>query len=314
MKSNRAAEIIARNRVLNQAAAVPIAETLLFSRVVGEGGQGGIDAQDLPIASIVPDPGNPRSASEFTNEAHLEMVASVRENGIIQPIIVRPHGDGKFMIICGERRWRAATDASLASIPAVVRRIADDGEIRMIQLVENWAATRVSVTPFSEGAAMAGLLDVYKTQSALAAKLGTTQGVVAKRLALGRAPPILREKYEQGAIKDIEAAYALARFHDERPDEFQSRVEGITPDRPFHRGMIKDLDKGKPRKPRAPSPQQRRSNPLAGVSDAEMLDRLAEASAATGARLTWSDDHSLRLEGGRALIADTLRRALHLGD
>ena len=77
--------------------------------------------RDLPVASITPNRHQPRS--HFDEESLVALTASVREVGVIQPVLVRPTGDGSFELIAGERRWRAAKRAGLSTIPALVREV-----------------------------------------------------------------------------------------------------------------------------------------------------------------------------------------------
>ena len=96
-----------------------------------EGGPGGV--QMIPVAGIEPHPGQPRRI--FKEEALVELAASIQARGVIQPIIVRPHGH-RFQIVAGERRWRAAQRARLHEIPAIVRNFSDE-ETLEVALIEN---------------------------------------------------------------------------------------------------------------------------------------------------------------------------------
>src|SRR5204863_3304300 len=90
-------------------------------------------ASEAPVASLEPNPYQPRSAVDAARLA--ELAASIRESGMVQPILVRPQGE-RFQIIAGERRWRAAQQAGLATVPVVVRDVADD-RLLELALVEN---------------------------------------------------------------------------------------------------------------------------------------------------------------------------------
>ncbi len=90
-------------------------------------------ASEAPVASLEPNPFQPRSAMDPTRLG--ELAASIRESGIVQPILVRRHGE-RYQIIAGERRWRAAQQAGLQTVPIVVRDVADD-RLLELALVEN---------------------------------------------------------------------------------------------------------------------------------------------------------------------------------
>src|SRR5690606_30437531 len=97
------------------------------------GGEGGAVLQDIPVADITPNPNQPRV--HFDEESLAELTASVQQIGVLQPVLVRPV-EGGFELIAGERRWRAASRAGLATIPAVVRTTDDLASVEHA-LVEN---------------------------------------------------------------------------------------------------------------------------------------------------------------------------------
>ncbi|MFP3914870.1 MAG: ParB/RepB/Spo0J family partition protein [Actinomycetota bacterium] len=111
-------------------------------------GEGSDEYRRLKIDDIVPNPEQPRV--NFDEEALEELAASVREVGILQPVVVRPHPDGRYALVAGERRWRAARRAGLAEIPAVVRG-GDDQSSLTHALIEN--LQREDLGPLEEAAA-----------------------------------------------------------------------------------------------------------------------------------------------------------------
>ena len=119
------------------------------------GGEGGGDVQLVPIASIEPHPGQPRRI--FQEEALAELAASIQARGVIQPIVVRPHGH-RFQIVAGERRWRAAQRARLHEIPAIVREFSDE-ETLEVALIEN--LQRQDLNAIEEAQAYRRLVDDY---------------------------------------------------------------------------------------------------------------------------------------------------------
>src|SRR5207244_9075963 len=127
---------------------------------------------ELPIDAIHPNPKQPRK--RFDGEAGSGLAESVRRQGIIQPLLVRPRAAGGYELIAGERRWRAAREAGQATVPAVVRE-ADDRDTLVLGLLENVAPE--PLTPVEEARAYAMLLD----------EVGLVLGEVAERV--GRSKP-----------------------------------------------------------------------------------------------------------------------------
>ena len=109
----------------------------------------------IPVASIEPHPGQPRRV--FHEEALVELAASIQARGVIQPIVVRPHGH-RFQIVAGERRWRAAQRARLHEIPAIVREFSDE-ETLEVALIEN--IQRQDLNAIEEAQAYKRLVDDY---------------------------------------------------------------------------------------------------------------------------------------------------------
>jgi len=145
--------------------------------VAGEPGRG--DVRRIPVASIEPHPGQPRRI--FREEALDELAASIEARGVIQPIVVRPHGH-RFQIVAGERRWRAAQKAQLHEIPAIVRDFTD-AETLEVALVEN--IQRQDLNAIEEAQAYKRLIEEYgHTQEALGRIVSKSRSHVANMLRL----------------------------------------------------------------------------------------------------------------------------------
>jgi ParB family transcriptional regulator, chromosome partitioning protein len=140
----------------------------------------------VPIEEIEPNPGQPRR-----NPGDLsELVASIREKGMLEPILVRPMG-GRFQVIAGERRYRAAVEAGLAEVPCVVRE-ASDAEAMEIALVEN--LQRKDLNPFEEAAGLKGLADRFGyTHEKMAERIGRSRTAITEVLSLNSMPAEVRE-------------------------------------------------------------------------------------------------------------------------
>jgi ParB family chromosome partitioning protein len=153
---------------------------------------------DLAIELIRPNPGQPRRA--FGPEELAELAASIRERGVLQPILVRPMpGQEKsYQIIAGERRWRAAQQAGLRAIPALVRDLADQ-EVMEVALIEN--IQRADLNALEEARGYDALAQRFKhSPEAIAQVIGKSRSHVANTLRLMRLPPVVQEHVEQGRL------------------------------------------------------------------------------------------------------------------
>lgn len=131
--------------------------------------------RNLPIASISPLPGQPRT--HFDDAALGELAASIAARGVIQPIIVRPKGDGSYQLVAGERRWRAAQKAQLHDIPAIIRTL-DDREVMALALIEN--LQREDLNPVEEARAYHRLSEEEEmTQAEIAEMVDKSRSHVA---------------------------------------------------------------------------------------------------------------------------------------
>ncbi len=151
--------------------------------------------QTLPVASIEPNPGQPRR--QFNEEALAELAQSIRSRGLIQPIVVRPHGH-RFQIVAGERRWRAAQKAQLHELPVIIREF-DDAETLEVALVEN--VQRLDLNAIEEAEAYKKLIDEYgHSQEALGRLVNKSRSHIANLLRLLELPGSVREMVASGAL------------------------------------------------------------------------------------------------------------------
>ena len=147
----------------------------------------GESIRQVARAQIVPSPLQPRKT--FRPEALAEMVESIRERGVIQPLIVREVA-GKFELIAGERRWRASEEAGVATLPVIVRK-ASDREVLELALIEN--LQRADLSPIEEAEAYARLINDFSlTQEDVAKQVGKGRVVVANAVRLLTLPPQVR--------------------------------------------------------------------------------------------------------------------------
>ncbi|MEW6156626.1 MAG: ParB/RepB/Spo0J family partition protein [Verrucomicrobiota bacterium] len=147
----------------------------------------GVDARErvqrIPLSRVRPCPFQPRK--DFTEDSLRELADSIREQGIVQPLLVRTRGDS-FELIAGERRWRAAQIAGLSEVPVIVRE-ADDREVLELALIEN--LQRENLNPLEEALGYSQLISQFHlTQEEAAVKVGKSRAVVANALRLLKLP------------------------------------------------------------------------------------------------------------------------------
>ncbi len=172
--------------------------------------------QSIPVASIEPHPGQPRRT--FDEAALEELSASIQQRGVIQPIVVRPHGH-RFQIVAGERRWRAAQRARLHEIPAIVRDFSE-AETLEVALIEN--IQRADLNAIDEAAAYSRLIADYgHSQEALGKLVGKSRSHIANLLRLLDLPSGVKEMVVDGRLT-MGHARALASAPD--PDALAEEV------------------------------------------------------------------------------------------
>lgn len=149
----------------------------------------------LPLADIHPSPINPRK--RFDEEAITELAASIAEHGLLQPITVAPWTDG-YVIVAGERRWRACSQLQLASVPCIIRPVGTDKEHLELALVEN--LQRTDIDPIEEAAGYRALMDLGLKQREIAERVHRQQPAVAKAIGLLDLPFDVQELISQGKL------------------------------------------------------------------------------------------------------------------
>lgn len=165
----------------------------------------------LPIGDIEPDRGQPRT--KFTEEALSELEASIREFGILQPLLVRPMSDGSYKIVAGERRWRAARRAELTEVPVIIKSLTD-AQAAAIALIEN--LQREDLNPIEEAAGIRKLIEEFGfTQEEAAEKLSKSRPAITNALRLLSLPKDVMKLLEDGKISSGHAR-ALLGLDDEK--------------------------------------------------------------------------------------------------
>lgn len=169
-------------------------------------------AREVPVGMLDPNPYQPRTRME---PARLEELASsIRESGVVQPILARPIAGGRYQIIAGERRWRAAQQAGLLAVPVTLRDVADE-KLLELALVEN--IQREELSPLEEAQAFHRLQEeLHLTQEEVARRVGRERSTIANTLRLLRLPMKVRELLAEGRV---DAGHARALLALERAEQ-----------------------------------------------------------------------------------------------
>lgn len=171
---------------------------------VAEEPKGGVN--QVPISTISPNPMQPRTALD--PEALEDLAASIREHGVIQPLIVTQRGPEQYQLIAGERRWQAARMAGLATVPVIVKE-ATPQQFLELALVEN--IQRADLNPLEEAAAFRQLVEEFElTQEQVAERVGKSRVAVTNTMRLLRLPPEVQQALADGVIREGHARALLA--------------------------------------------------------------------------------------------------------
>jgi len=192
--------------------------------LLGEAGQP--ELLHLPVETIHPNPRQPRR--RFEPEAAAGLAASIRHQGILQPIVVRRRLEGGFELVAGERRWRAARTAGLATLPALVRDV-EDRDSLLLGLVENVA--REQLSPVEEARAYASLVDEFELSLGdVAERVGRSKPAVSNRLRLLELPEEVLWMLARGDLTEGHARAVLSLPDDDARRRLARRIvkEGLT--------------------------------------------------------------------------------------
>src|SRR4051812_16743016 len=168
------------------------------------------DVRTVPLSSIVPNPLQPRKS--FSDSELAELAASIRENGLLQPLVVRPAGNGRYELVAGERRMRSVQRLGWTEVPVLVREVEDDA-LLVLALVEN--LQREELNPLEEAEGYRTLVDRFGfTQEEIAQAVGKERSTVANLLRLLKLAPSIRRMVEAG---DLSMGHARALLGIEDP-------------------------------------------------------------------------------------------------
>jgi len=245
------------------------------------GHRGSVDGayfQELPIEAVSPNPRQPREV--FDEEALDELAGSIKEVGLLQPVVVREAGRGQYELVMGERRWRASQRAELTHIPAIVRATGNDDMLRDA-LMEN--LHREQLNPLEEAAAYQQLLDDFgATHDELAKKVGRSRPHISNTLRLLQLPSAVQRRVAAGVLSAGHARALLSLDDPAAQDHLAHRIvaEGLSV-----RAVEEIVTMGgvRPAKPRNAPVRQ---------ASAPALDRLAD-------RLSDAFDTRVKVELGK---------------
>jgi ParB family chromosome partitioning protein len=193
---------------------------------VGAVGVPGAHLREVAVTAVVPNPKQPRQV--FDDEALEELTHSIKEFGLLQPIVVRENGDDSYELIMGERRLRAARAAGLDTVPAIVRDTTDDAMLRDA-LLEN--IHRVQLNPLEEAAAYQQLLEEFgATHEELASRIGRSRSQVTNTIRLMKLPVKVQTRVAAGVISAGHARALLGLPDPEAQDALATRIvaEGMS--------------------------------------------------------------------------------------
>ena len=168
--------------------------------------EGMVSTNTLPLSEIVPNKDQPRKT--FDEAALDELADSIRQHGILQPLLVRPIATGGYQLVAGERRWRASKRAGLKEVPVVVKKLSDT-ETMEIAIIEN--LQREDLNPIEEAEGLQALIDKCGfTQEQVAVSVGKSRPAIANSLRLLKLPPEVRDMAKNGEISAGHARALLA--------------------------------------------------------------------------------------------------------
>lgn len=263
------------------------------SETAGTADGSGIRA--IPIESLAPNPDQPRRS--FPQEALEELAASIRERGIIQPLIARPVAGQpeRFEIVAGERRWRAAQLAQLHEVPVLLRDLSDT-EVLEVAIIEN--IQRADLNPIEEATGYRQLIERFgHTQEKLAAAMGKSRSHIANLLRLLTLPPEVQQHVSAGKLS---AGHARALVSTVNPAELARQV--------MARGLsVRETEA----LAQSPGKSRRRSSARpGGAKDADT--RILEQDLATNLGMSVSIDHHPGGEGRMIIRYKSLEQLDHL--
>ena len=177
--------------------------------------------QEIELKKIIPDPNQPRK--EFDPEQLSELAESIKEHGLIQPIVLRKISVDQYVVIAGERRFRAVLLNGSNTIKAIVKNNTDEKELGYLQVAENLKRADLNVNELAEF--VCGRIELGESQTYIAKNLGIRKEQISKLAAWVEMPPCIREAVRSKKINSIQTAYLLFKNFLTYPEETQQFIE-----------------------------------------------------------------------------------------
>lgn len=194
--------------------------------------------RELSITQIQPNPNQPRTY--FDSDALAELAASIKSTGIVQPILVRPLGNGTFEIVAGERRFRAACSIGMLRVPVVVKTYSDEDALT-VALIEN--LLREDLKPLEAAVAYQKLMDTYTwTQDTLGTKIGKSRSAIANSLRLLALPAPVQQALDSGEISEGHARALLGSKEQRLDESFPKRQQELLREAKAGRLTVRQLE------------------------------------------------------------------------
>ncbi|MDD4010914.1 MAG: ParB/RepB/Spo0J family partition protein [Sphaerochaetaceae bacterium] len=245
-------------------------DSILAENLVAQG----VTVNELRLDSIKPNPNQPRK--EFAIESLQELAGSIREHGVLQPILVEDIGSRNYIIVAGERRYRAAKMAGLKTVPAIIRNFSEDEKLQ-VSLIEN--IQREDLNPIDEAKAYASLLEITSmTQEQLAQKVGKSRAAIANSVRLLQLP---EKMFDALLRKQITAGHARALLSVMNPADQEVLFKRILENDMSVRAteqMAGELNKGKRIVTKPAEPAGDKKQPVKSLEVLEVEDRFLKVA------------------------------------
>lgn len=245
-------------------------DSILAENLVAQG----VTVNELRLDSIKPNPNQPRK--EFAIESLQELAGSIREHGVLQPILVEDIGSRNYIIVAGERRYRAAKMAGLKTVPAIIRNFTEDEKLQ-VSLIEN--IQREDLNPIDEAKAYASLLEITSmTQEQLAQKVGKSRAAIANSVRLLQLP---EKMFDALLRKQITAGHARALLSVMNPADQEVLFKRILENDMSVRAteqMAGELNKGKRIVTKPAEPAGDKKQPVKSLEVLEVEDRFLKVA------------------------------------
>ncbi len=226
------------------------------------------DVRTVAVASILPNPLQPRK--EFSEAELEELTSSIRENGLLQPLLVRPAATGRYELVAGERRFRAIQRLGWQEAPVIVRKV-DDEALLVLALVEN--LQREELNPLEEAEGYRTLVERFGlTQDEIAVAVGKDRSTVANLIRLLKLPPSIRRLVEAG---ELSMGHARALLSIEDPARAAELARQAAKDGWSVRDIEKHAREGAPRTVERPTTQAASRDPVVRALEEALRERLA---------------------------------------